>query len=41
MSNESWSENINALYPRPKGRGSTAIFDSNTNHLFLKMLVFD
>ena len=20
--------NINALYPRPKGRGSTAIFDS-------------
>lgn len=27
MSNGSWSENINALYPRPKGRGSTAIFD--------------
>lgn len=23
-------QNINALYPRPKGRGSTAIFDRKT-----------
>ena len=28
MSNSHEAKNINALYPRPKGRGSTAIFDS-------------
>ena len=27
MSNWSWSENINALYPRHLGRGYKAIFD--------------
>ena len=29
MSNGHEAKNINALYPRPKGRGSTAIFDSD------------
>ena len=27
MSNGHEAKNINTLYPRPKGRGSTAIFD--------------